>query len=296
MSLSSLSDSWGAPNKGILAFYSPLKSSFTLSKLRFFGFRRPKNTSCYARPEVSWEFRLKKNTMKKLLLVVAMAFAALSLSVGGAQAQELANATPYVAVNGSSQVKVTPDEIYLRITLDEGDTKGKDIIEAQYKRLFSALRKCNVDVEKHLSLLDMSSEYYRRGSSLATTQYELKLTSAESVGAVFEALDKDGITNVSVTRTASSKIDDYRRQARQEAIRNAQSRARDLAEAIGQSIGACFEINDYTSEARVTNSRVMMAKNAVADMTAEEFAEPNVEFEQIVINYNVSAKFVLNTK
>ncbi len=233
--------------------------------------------------------------MKKLLLVVAMAFAALSLSVGGAQAQELANATPYVAVNGSSQVKVTPDEIYLRITLDEGDTKGKDVIEAQRKRLFSALRRCGVDIEKQLTLLDMSSEYFRRGSSLATTQYELKLTSAEAVRAVFDALDKDGITNVSVTRTASSKIDDYRRQARQEAIRNAQSRARDLAEAIGQSIGACFEINDYTSEVRVTNSRVMMAKSAAVDMAAEE-VEPNVEFEQIVINYSVSAKFVLNTK
>ena len=230
-----------------------------------------------------------------MLLVVAMAFAALSLSVGGAQAQELANATPYVSVNGSSQVKVTPDEIYLRITLDEGDTKGKDVIEAQRKRLFSALRRCGVDIEKQLTLLDMSSEYFRRGSSLATTQYELKLTSAEAVREVFEALDKDGITNVSVTRTASSKIDDYRRQARQEAIRNAQSRARDLAEAIGQSIGACFEINDYTSEARVTNSRVMMAKSAAVDMAAEE-VEPNVEFEQIVINYNVSAKFVLNTK
>lgn len=233
--------------------------------------------------------------MKKLLLVVAMAVVAMSLSVGGAQAQELTNATPFVAVNGSSQVKITPDEIYLRIKLDEGDTKGKDIIEAQRKRLFSALRRCGVDIEKQLTLLNMSSEYFRRGSSLATTQYELKLTSAEAVRAVFEALDKDGITNVAVTRTASSKIDDYRRQARQEAIRNAQSRARDLAEAIGQSIGACFEINDYTSEARVTNSRVMMAKSAAVDMAAEE-VEPNVEFEQIVINYNVSAKFVLNTK
>ena len=224
-----------------------------------------------------------------------MAVVAMSLSVGGAQAQELTNATPFVAVNGSSQVKITPDEIYLRIKLDEGDTKGKDIIEAQRKRLFSALRRCGVDIEKQLTLLNMSSEYFRRGSSLATTQYELKLTSAEAVRAVFEALDKDGITNVAVTRTASSKIDDYRRQARQEAIRNAQSRARDLAEAIGQSIGACFEINDYTSEARVTNSRVMMAKSAAVDMAAEE-VEPNVEFEQIVINYNVSAKFVLNTK
>ena len=142
----------------------------------------------------------------------------------------------------------------------------------------------------------MSSEYYRRGSSLATTQYELKLTSAEAVSLVFVTLNKSGITNVAVSRTACSKINEYRKQARQEAILNAQSRARDLAEAVGQSIGVCYEINDYTNEARETSSRVMMAKNSVsADMASAE-TTPNVEFEQIVINYNVSAKFVLNTK
>ena len=231
--------------------------------------------------------------MKKILLLLVAAVA-LSLTSHDATAQDFGSTIPSVSVNGSSQVKVTPDEIYLRITLDEGDTKGKDVIEAQRKRLFSALRKSNVDIEKQLTLLDMSSEYFRRGSSLATTQYELKLSSAESVNKVFENLDKEGITNVAVTRTASSKLDDYRRQARQEAIRNAQSRARDLAEAVGQSIGVCYEINDYTSEARETGSRLMMSKNAAADMASEE-ALPKVEFEQIVINYNVSAKFVLNT-
>ena len=73
-------------------------------------------------------------------------------------------------------------------------------------------------------------------------------------------------------------------------------RARELAEAVGQSIGACYEINDYTNEARFTASRVMMKNSVSAEMAVEEAAEPNVEFEQIVINYNVSAKFVLNTK
>ncbi len=34
-------------NKAALLFYSPLKSSFASSKLRFFGLRRPKISSCY---------------------------------------------------------------------------------------------------------------------------------------------------------------------------------------------------------------------------------------------------------
>ena len=35
-----------------MAFLSPLKSSFTLSKLRFFGLRVPKNSSCYTTSKV----------------------------------------------------------------------------------------------------------------------------------------------------------------------------------------------------------------------------------------------------
>lgn len=233
--------------------------------------------------------------MKKLLLSLVAA-SMLSLWAYDAQAQDFHQTIPTVSVNGSSQVKVTPDVIYLSINLDEGDTKGKDTLAEQRQRMFSALKKCGVDVEKQLSVLDMSSSFFRKRGALAATQYELKLSSAEQVREVFDRLDSSGITNVNVTRTTSSKIDEYRREARQQAIRNAQSRARELAEAIGQTIGVCYEINDYTSEARVTASRVMMKNSVSADMATEEAAEPNVEFEQIVINYNVSAKFVLNTE
>lgn len=233
--------------------------------------------------------------MKKLLLSLVAA-SMLSLWAYDAAAQDFHQTIPTVSVNGSSQVKVTPDVIYLSINLDEGDTKGKDALEEQRRRMFSALKKCGVDAEKQLSVVDMSSSFFRKRGALAATQYELKLSSAEQVREVFSRLDEAGITNVNVTRTTSSKIDEYRKEARQQAIRNAQSRARELAEAIGQTIGACYEINDYTSEARVTASRVMMKNSVSADMATEEAAEPNVEFEQIVINYNVSAKFVLNTE
>lgn len=234
--------------------------------------------------------------MKKMLLNMA-AVVAVILCANVAVAQDFHQTIPTVSVNGSSQVKVTPDVIYLSIKLDEGDTKGKDTLAEQRQRMFSALKKCGIDIEKQLSVMDMSSSFFRKRGALAATQYELKLSSAESVREVFDRLDSAGITNVNVTRTTSSKIDEYRREARQQAIRNAQTRARELAEAVGQSIGPCYEINDYTSEARYVGSRMLMAKNTVAsDMAVEEAAEPNVEFEQIVINYNVSAKFVLNTE
>ena len=77
-------------------------------------------------------------------------------------------------------------------------------------------------------------------------------------------------------------------------MQNAQQRARELAEAIGQSIGACYEISDFTTSTQGVYRKNMLMSTAMDAVVAE--AEPDVEFEQIEINYNVSAKFYLNVK
>lgn len=235
--------------------------------------------------------------MKRIITGVFVLLAFIALTTTDTSAQELGGTIPTVSVNGSSQVKVLPDEIYISIKLDESDTKGKVTLEEQRRSMFAALKKAGVDAEKQLSVVDMNSSFYRRRGALAVTQYELKVATAEQVGKVFEALEKAGIPNVNVTRTAYSKMEELRSEARKAAIVNAQQRARELAEAVGQSIGACYEINDYTTTTQpvVYRSKVMLANSASLDAVAEE-AEPNVEFEQIVVSYNVSAKFLLNLK
>ncbi len=236
--------------------------------------------------------------MKRIVIGVFALLAFITFTTTDTSAQELGGTIPTVSVNGSSQLKVLPDEIYLTIKLDESDTKGKVTLEEQRRNMFAALKKAGVDAEKQLSVVDMNSSFYRRRGALAVTQYELKVATAEQVGKVFEALEKAGIPNVNVTRTAYSKMEELRSEARKAAIINAQQRARELAEAVGQSIGACYEINDYTTTTQpvvMRSNKLMMASGAALDGATEE-AEPNVEFEQIVVSYNVSAKFLLNLK
>ncbi len=235
--------------------------------------------------------------MKRVFLAVAIAAMMIFSSVGAfAQNNQV---IPTVSVNGSAQIKVTPDVIYLAIKLDESDTKGKVTVEQQRKDMFSALKKCGVDIEQQLSVQGMSSSFYRKRGSLAATQYELKVGSADEARKVFEALDKVDVVNVNITRATCSKLEEYRAEARQKAMRSAQMRAQQLAEAVGQSIGACYEINDYSSDVEYSTRGRLMMKNSVAmDATGmvEEAAEPEIDFEQIVINYNLSAKFYLNTE
>ena len=234
--------------------------------------------------------------MKRLF--IAMATVAMMVLASVDASAQYRDVIPTVSVNGSAQIKVTPDVIYLAIKLDESDSKGKVSVEQQRKDMFSALRKCGVDIEKQLSVQGMSSEFYRKRGSLAATQYELKVGSADEARRVFEALDKVGVVNVNITRATSSKLDEYRAQARQQAMRDAQMRAAQLAEAVGQTIGACYEINDYTTNIEVSTRGRLLMKNAVmTDGAASvEEAEPEVDFEQITINYNISTKFYLNTE
>lgn len=234
--------------------------------------------------------------MRKIIFCIAFALLAAANATTVA-AQDLGQTIPTVAVNGSAQLKVTPDEIYIAIKLDESDTKGKITLEEQRKAMFAALKKCNIDIEKQLSVTDMSSAFFRKRGSLAASNYELKVASADEARKVFEALDKQGISNANITRVACSDMEQHRTEARKMAILDAQSRAKSLAEAIGQTIGACYEINDYTTSAQPVNAaRTMLAKGMVAMDAATEESMPEVEFEQLTINYNVSAKFLLNLK
>lgn len=234
--------------------------------------------------------------MKKIFLFAAVVLASTMLGIS-AMAQTVLPNTPYVSVNGNSEIKVTPDEIFLSITLDESDTKGRVTLEEQRKAMFQALKRLNIDVEKQLTVVDMSSNYFRRKSSLAATKYELKVGSATEARKVFEALDAVKISNVNVVRAQCSKLEEYRAEARKVAIRNAKAKAAELAEAIGQSIGDCFEINDYNTSSQpivVKRVNMMRAANMDSAVTEEAYVEPDIEFEQIKITYNVSARFLLN--
>jgi uncharacterized protein YggE len=228
--------------------------------------------------------------MKRFILMLAVAFVAMP-----AFAQTYEIKTPYVSVNGYAEQEILPDEVYVQITLTESDSKGKITLEQQRKQMFTALKKCKIDVEKQLSMLDMASTYFKRRTSLATARYELKVGSAQQAQQVFEALDGVGISNVDITKVACSKEEEYRAAVRKAAIQDARQRASELAEAVGQSIGDCLIINDYTARAGgavFTKAVRGLATNAEMDAVAEE--EPTVEFEKIKISYNVSAQFYLN--
>ena len=92
--------------------------------------------------------------MKKLLALFAASLFALTLA---AQEKNFID-EPYIEVTGKAEMEVVPDRIYLRIVINEKDNKGKVSVEQQEKEMFKQLKSIGIDLEKQLSVQDMSSD------------------------------------------------------------------------------------------------------------------------------------------
>ena len=226
--------------------------------------------------------------MKRLLIaLVALTFA---LPVF---AQEEEN---YIQVNGTSEMEIVPNQFYLSITLDEGDTKGKQAIELQREQMIAVLKTLGIDTEKQLTMADMSSSYFKRGTSLSIAKYQLLLSTTEQVVSVYDKLSEIGISDIDISRVSHTDMEQFKSKCRQDAMKNAKAIATELATAVGQTIGSCIYI--YDSNRGITPSYYndgIMLMRSVAKISAEMAEEPTpVEFKKITINYSVTAKFRLN--
>lgn len=226
--------------------------------------------------------------MKKLLVtILAVAF---TLPVF---AQESEN---YIQVTGVSEIEIVPNQIYLTIVLDESDSKGRQAIENQRREMVNALKKIGIDTEKSLTMEDMSSSYYKRGNALSKASYQLLLTSSEQVVKVYDALAVLNISDVNITRVSHTDIEQFKSKCRKEAMINAKTVASELAEAVGQTIGACIYIYDSNRGVTPTyyNDRIVMRSMAKVANEEAVIEEEPIEFKKIKLNYSVNAKFRIN--
>ena len=225
--------------------------------------------------------------MKRLLFaLVALTFAFPVF------AQEEEN---YIQVNGTSEIEIVPNQIFLSITLDESDTKGRQTIEQQRKLMISTLKSLGIDTEKQLTMADMSSSYFKRGTSLSAAKYQLELSTSEQVVSVYDKLSEIGISDITIARVSHTDMEQYKSKCRQDAIKNAKAIATELATAFDQTTGRCtymYDSNRGITPSYYNNGIMLMRSVAKATNGVAEESTP-VEFKKITINYSVTAKFEL---
>lgn len=175
--------------------------------------------------------------IKVFFIVVTITFSAAVFGQYKVDSEE----KPYIEVTGSADQEVIPDEIYINIIIREKYVnKEKITIESQEEKLKTYLKDIGIDV-KNLYLSDANADYvkvkWRTKDVLTKKDYTIKVSTATTVGQVFQQLDKLEITDAFIAKVNHSKLDSLKKEVKISAIKAAKNKADYLLTAIGEQVG-----------------------------------------------------------
>jgi len=233
--------------------------------------------------------------MKNLILIVLLAFA---LNVFAQSGEKNFIDQNYIEVTGKAEMEVVPNEIYLKIVVDEDDFKGKREVQEVEKIMKKKLAGLGIDVSKQLSVKDMASnfkKYWLKGKEInAEKEYQLKVEDATTAGRVIRALETIDVSNISIEKIAHSDIQKFRKEVKINAIKAAKEKAASLTGAIGKNIGKAIYIKEVNSPVygfRAAGLSNILIKDELE--FAEDDGQPEIEFEKIKLEYSILARFAI---
>ncbi|MDT3403478.1 SIMPL domain-containing protein [Mucilaginibacter terrae] len=228
--------------------------------------------------------------MKKLFLLAAL----LTVTITGfAQTPDQRRK---IEVTGSAEQEVTPDIIYVAISLKEYmNGKNKVDISTLERQLQKAVTEAGVAKEDFM-INNISSYNYiidkkkKDPDFMASKQYRIKVRDLNAINIILSKVDDKGIQSTGVESYEYSKQAELRKELKIKALQAAREKAGYLLTSIGEKLGGAIEIQEIDNEpmGRPVYSNMMFKSAMAADATPQE---SDVDFKKIKLNYQVRAVF-----
>ncbi|GGH60165.1 hypothetical protein HNQ91_000789 [Filimonas zeae] len=207
---------------------------------------------------------------------------------------------PYISVNGNADTLITPNEIFIKITLSEKDTRDKISLEAQEAKMVEGLKSLGINTETDLTTSDIISNYrfylLKQKDIIKSKEYMLKVNTAALAGKVFVKLEDLDLSNAWVDHVNHTELEKLAAICRANAMLVARERANALAAPVNQRVGKVIYIHDNNTEgvqgAPGDASRIMIRGYGTYTDKAK-YEPPKIEFEKIRININIQVNFML---
>ena len=237
--------------------------------------------------------------MKRILFVAVLAlFSLVSFS------QERNPYPRTITVSGSAEMEITPDEIYVQVYLKEYEKKGggKVAIDKIRQDFLTAVRSLGLpDSAITVSRYDAnnSNPWWRKKNKkeelYASITYQVVLRNTAQIDRLVDLLDDNATQNFYISRTTHSRLEEFRKNLKIQAVKAAKEKAQYLAGAINEPIGVAVTINEpgeyyqpYYND--MASNRMMKAEMAQAASAPDQ---PQADFKKMKLRYDVSVVFEL---
>lgn len=219
---------------------------------------------------------------------------------GFAQAQQQVNpleSTPYIEVTGEGEMEIVPDEIFLRFTLKERyEGRNKTGLDELEKELRQLLAKNKFSLE-NLSLADANADYItikrQKKDVLQSKDFILKVSTTSELTNLWNILDEVDAQNAYVSRVDHSRMEEFEKEVKIKAVKNAKEKADYLLSAVGEQSGKILFMQERENFTPIYMTKSMQRTEvASADEKADAtLVEPEISFQKIKLNYKVFARF-----
>lgn len=185
-------------------------------------------------------------------------------------------------------MEVEPDEVIFNIGI-KGDNKNQ--LADNEKTMYEILKSNGVKNED-IKFKSMYQNSYIKTIKF-TKSYQFKVNLKTNVSKLFEELNQKWVSNLNIAEIKNTKIADFRKTVKINALKAAKEKADYLLESIGKKTGTPLEITeieDYMSDSVMPvayRSKVANLQLEAADQTAD-FTFDNIE--------NIKLKFRIKTR
>lgn len=231
---------------------------------------------------------MKRNIIATSLIATLLLFFIPTESTGQTTADS------YIDISTTVEREVTPNELYLQITIREKDYKGKKTLEEMQEAMIGALKTNHIDIQECLTLNYMGSEIgYKSFSKSIKSQteatYMLKLKDAATMQNVISSLEERQISDIELVQTKYTGEKELKREMGIEAMQQAKSEAQMLAEAIGQEAGKAMTINYWMNSSQTPRMYKARMSNFVDGMESE----PAISIGKSTYRFTANVRFEL---
>ncbi|AZA56814.1 SIMPL domain-containing protein [Chryseobacterium shandongense] len=215
-------------------------------------------------------------------------FLLIGLFVFGSMIKAQETKKNFIEVTGVAEMEVEPDEILFNIGI-KGDNKNQ--LADNEKQLFEILKNNGVKNED-IKFKSMYQNVYSK-TKIFTKNLQFKVTKKTDMGNLFENLNQKWITSINIAEIKNTKIADYRKTVKINALKAAKEKADYLLESMAKRTGnplEIVEIEDYTSDMIMP----MNFRGKTANIQLEA-ADANVDYSFENID-NIKLKYSIKTK
>lgn len=242
--------------------------------------------------------------MKKIFFLLLFALASSAL-----QAQTEKNCcSPYhktITVSGAAEMEVTPDEIYVEIYLREYKKRGEEKVGLdKIKGDFISLCKSVNIADSNIVVSDYQGFnnyfYFRRSKKqnpdlYSSVRYMVKFSNLVKLNELADQLEDEAVQSFEISSVTHSRIREFRRQLKIEAVKAAREKGIYLTEAVHEKLGEAINIvepNEMLSlpyQSNYSNVHVSQKKmDAYMDKQID-----NINYKKIKFRYTVEVLFAL---